>query len=238
VKSVEGILSAVLAEDRGGTALPALLCEDCAAAIPVNGVGLALMTDAGHQGVIAASDASARLMEDLQFGLGEGPCRDASLGRVPILLPDLARTAAGRWPAFGPAVLEAGIAAIFAFPLQVGAIRLGILDLYRDTTGPLDDDQLAEALVYADAAVAVLLHLQDEMSPAGGLHPQLGEPLEDRAEIHQATGVISVHASVSLTEALLLLRAHAYSADRPILDVARDVMAHALRFGANSDDDG
>jgi hypothetical protein len=237
VTSVERILSSVMDASRGG-ALPTLLCEDCAAAIPVSGVGLALMTDSGHQGVLAASDRSARLVEDLQFELGEGPCLDASRSRMPVLLPDLARTAASRWPGFGPAALDAGIAAIFALPLQVGAIRLGTLSLYRNVTGPLEDDQLAQALAYADAAIVTLLRLQDQMSPGRDLHPQLGKPLEDRAEIHQATGVISVQASITLIEALLLLRAHAYSADRPILDVARDVMAKALRFGRQPDEDG
>jgi hypothetical protein len=198
---------------------------------------LALMTDSGHQGVIAASDRSARLVEDLQFTLGEGPCLDASRSRVPVLLPDLARTAASRWPGFGPAALDAGIAAIFALPVQVGAIRLGVLDLYRNISGPLEDDDLAQALAYADAALVTLLHLQDQVSPDSDLHPQVSQPLDDRAEIHQATGVISVQASITLIEALLLLRAHAYSADRPILEVARDVMAKALRFGPQTYDD-
>jgi hypothetical protein len=234
--SVEGILSALSDGSREGTP-PALLCEDCAAAIPVSGVGLALMTDSGHQGVLAASDGSARLVEDLQFALGEGPCLDASRSRMPVLLPDLARTAAIRWPGFGPAALDAGIAAIFALPVQVGAIRLGVLDLYRTITGPLEDDELARALAYADAALVTLLHLQDQVSPNGDLHPQLSQPLDDRAEIHQATGVISVQAAISLTNALLLLRANAYSAGRPILDVARDVMSKALRFGPRPEDD-
>ena len=195
------------------------------------------MTDSGHQGVLAASDHPARLIEDLQFSLGEGPCLDASRSRMPVLLPDLARTAATRWPGFGPAALDAGIAAIFALPVQVGAIRLGALDLYRNITGPLEDDELGQALAYADAAVVALLHLQDQMSSDGDLHPQLDKPLEDRAEIHQATGVIAVQASTGLTDALLMLRAHAYSSDRPILDVARDVMAETLRFDPQPDHD-
>ena len=93
------------------------------------------------------------------------------------------------------------------------------------------------ALAYARAAAVTLLDLQDQVSADGGLHPLLGKPLQDRAEIHQATGVVSVQAAISLTDALLLLRAHAYSADRPIIDVARDVMAKALRFGPQPDDD-
>jgi hypothetical protein len=238
VTTVEGILSAAFDGERR-RAPSVRLCEDCAAAVPVTGVGLALMTESGHQGVIAATDGSARLMEDLQFALGEGPCVDASRSRMPVLIPDLARSAMSRWPGFVPAVLDAGIAAIFALPLHVGAIQLGILDLYRDVSGPLEDHQLAEALVYAEAAVVLLLDLQDQVSPDGGLHPQLRIPIEDRAVVHQATGAISVQASVSLTEALLLLRAHAYAADRAIIEVARDVMANALRLDDQADaDDG
>jgi hypothetical protein len=231
------ILSSVMAEDRGPITLPERLCRQCAEALPIDGVGLALMNDAGHQGVIAATDGPATLMEDLQFTLGEGPCLDASRNRRPVLQPDLAQTAGTRWPGYGPAVLEAGIAAIFAFPLQVGAIRLGILDLYRETPGYLDAEQLADALAYADAAVVILLHLQGKMTPGEGLHPQLSDPLQSRAEIHQATGVISVQAVVGLTEALLLLRAHAYATDRPILNTAREVLAGTLRFHLAEDDD-
>jgi len=238
VRTASQILSSVMSGDRGRHTLPERLCQDCAATLPVNGVGLALMNDAGHQGVIAATDGSATLMEDLQFTLGEGPCMDASRERRPVLQPDLAQTADTRWPGFGPAVLEAGIAAIFAFPLQVGAIRLGILDLYRATPGNLDAEQLAGTLAYADAAVIILLHLQSKMTPGQGLHPQLGDPLDSRAEIHQATGVIAVQAVVGLTEALLLLRAHAYAADRPLLKIARDVLTGTLRFPFKEDDHG
>jgi hypothetical protein len=78
-------------------------------------------------------------------------------------------------------VLEAGISAIFAFPLQVGAIRLGILDLYRATPGNLAAEQLANALAYADAAVVILLRLQGKMTPGHGLHPQvIGPPTRFR----------------------------------------------------------
>lgn len=235
MKTAQEILSSLVADDRDQRTLPERLCQDCQRVLPIDGVGLALMTDAGHQGVIAATDGPATLMEDLQFTLGEGPCMDASSERRPVLQPDLARTASVRWPAFGPAVLEAGIAAIFAFPLQVGAIRLGILDLYRATPGTLDADQLAGALAYSDAAVAILLHLQGTRTAGHGLHAEIGHPLESRAEIHQATGVISVQAVVGVTEALVLLRAHAYAVDRPILTIAREILAGKLRFPFGED---
>jgi hypothetical protein len=229
VRTASEILSAALSADEVPEALLKRLCQDCAETLPITGVGLALMNDSGHQGVVAATDGPARVMEELQFALGEGPCLDASKARSPVLQPDLSRTAVARWPGFGPAALEAGIAAIFAFPLHVGAIRIGILDLYRDTPGSLNPAVFAEALAYADAAVLVLMHLQGQIPPAGELHPAL-DPIENRAEVHQATGAISVTADVSLAEALLLLRAHAFAAQRPILEAAREVLAGTLRI--------
>ena len=211
------------------------LCVACAEALSVSGVGMALMTQDGHGGVVAATDGPAKVMEDLQLGLGEGPCVDAFRGNRPVLQPDLARTAVARWPGFGPAVLEGGIAAIFAFPLQVGAIRLGVLDLYRSTSGDLDEEQLSHALAFADAAVAVLLHLQSKTGPDHAVHPQLSSPVENSPVIHQATGMITVQASTTLADALMLLQGRAYAAERSVVDMARAVVARQLRFAPEDD---
>jgi hypothetical protein len=230
---VRQILADVAAGEGGG--LPERLCRACAVAIPVSGVGLALMIATGHGGTITATDGAAAVMEDLQQAVGEGPCVDASRDGRPVLQSDLAATGASRWPGFTAGALEAGIAAVFAFPLQVGAIRLGVLDLYRDTTGSLDRPQLVEALAFAEAATTILLHLQDRVASDHQLHPRLAEAVESRREIHQATGMITVQAAVGLTEALLLLRAYAYSSERPLIDVAKDVVARRLRFAPEDD---
>ncbi len=230
VITVAGILTSLLAAPAGESTLPELLCTRCAVDLSVSGVGIALMTSDGHQGVVAASDDTARTMERLQYTLGEGPCLDSSSGGRPVLQPELTRTAAARWPGFGPAVFDAGVRAIFAFPLQVGGLRLGVLDLYRDRAGALDRTQLADALTYADAAGVLLMHLQHQMGPDEGLHPDLIDPQDYRPEVHQATGMVTVQAAVGLAEALLLLRARAFATDRTILDVAREVIARRLRF--------
>jgi hypothetical protein len=226
---VAEILSAVLVESRSGIALPAGLVGMCAQALRVSGVGLALMTDDGPAGTVAATDGSALELEDLQFSLGEGPCVDASQSGRPVLQPDLGRTARERWPVFAAGAEAAGLAAVFAFPLRVGAIRLGVLDLYRTTAGVLPDDDLADALCFADAATALLLHLQAQDA---GVGLPLGSltVLDDRAEVHQATGVVSVQAAVSLQDALLLLRARAYAEQRPIGTIAHDVVNGVVDF--------
>jgi GAF domain len=241
VSNVARILATVLAASRrgedAGASLPQRLCTACAAALPVSGVGLALMTKQGPAGLVAATDGPATTREELQFTLGEGPCVDASRHGHPVLQPELRRTAVSRWPGFGPAALDAGIEAIFAFPLLVGGIRLGVLDLYRDTPGALTSPQMMEALGYADAATRVLLHLQDQMPLGGGLHPDLADLDGNRARVHQATGMVAVQAAVGLTEALLLLRARAYSTGRSINDIAEDVLDGTLHFPPVGDDD-
>ena len=234
LSDVHGILADLLAAHGGSSTLPQSLAQACVAALPVDGVGLALINEEGHQGMIAATDGPAQAMEDLQFTVGEGPCLDASRSRSPVLQPDLARTGPAMWPGFTPDALEAGISAIFAFPLNVGGIRLGVLDLYRSSTGSLDSDELRQALAYADAAVVMLLHLQNQVGPEEGLHPDLADAL-GRPEIHQATGIIAVQAVVGLGEALLLLRGHAFAAERPILEIALDVVGRRLRFKPEDD---
>ncbi|WP_165956563.1 GAF and ANTAR domain-containing protein [Kribbella antibiotica] len=236
---VRQILLEVLAIDRpdppglDGDTVWSRLCASATGSVPVSGAGVALMTPIGHGGTLAATDGPAAVMENLQQTLGEGPCLTAFHERRPVLEHDLARAAA-RWPGFAPAAAEAGIAAIFAFPLQVGAIRLGVLDLYRNTPGPLDSLQLAEALNHATAAATILLDLQYDAVP-GGLAPQLADAADNHREIHQATGIITVQASVGISEALLLLRARAYAEERPLRELAEDVVARRVTFHPEDD---
>jgi GAF domain-containing protein len=231
---VAEILTAVLKESQGGVAMPSCLVNMCARALPVSGVGLALMTDDGPAGTVAATDGSALELEELQFSLGEGPCVDASGSGRPVLQPDLERTARRRWPVFASGAEAAGLAAVFAFPLRVGGIRVGVLDLYRTTAGVLSDDELADALSFADAATALLLHMQAQDGGVG-LPPDSLTVLDDRAEVHQATGVVSVQAAVSLQDALLLLRARAFAEQRPIGTLAHDVVQGVVDFGDDMD---
>ena len=198
-------------------------------ALPITGVGLSWMTDQGPGAMLAATDEGARLMEELQFSLGEGPCIDSSRTGRPVLQDDLARTAPALWPAFSSQALEAGIAAVFAFPLQIGAVRMGVLDLYRDEAGGLAESDLANALAYADAATAVLLQLQADTRP-GDVHPDLAESMYDRAEVHQATGMISVQLGITVKDAMTVLRARTFASNRSILDVSHDVVTRKLRF--------
>ena len=122
------------------------LCRALVRALPASGAGVSVMTDHDTQGLAAASDGTSSLIEELQFTLGEGPCLDAHASRRPVLASDLSGEPATRWPAYSAAAQEQGVRAVFAFPLQIGAARLGVLDVYRHEPGALTRPELAQAL--------------------------------------------------------------------------------------------
>ena len=204
------------------------LCLAGVEVLGVSGMSLMLRID-GRPTPACASNALAAHLEDLQHTLGEGPGVDAEDTGRPVAEPDLARPRLVRWVAFGPAALEAGAGALFSFPLRLGAVRLGALTLYEPSAGGLSDGQHADALVMAGVMFNAILAMQTG-APAGILGRDL-EPLADYgAQVHQASGMVSVQLEVSVGEALVRLRGHAYAAERPLTDVAADVVTRRLRL--------
>lgn len=209
------------------------LCEVCAEVTEMSGAGIMLMSGDIPQGSVCTTNQVSALIEDLQHELGEGPCVDAYHQDRPVLEPDLALPATARWLGFtGPAV-QAGVRAVFGFPLQVGAVRLGALNLYRDRPGPLTDDQHADALVLADVAAQAVLVLQAG-APPGRLASELEAGAEFHYVVHQASGMVAAQLNVSVGQAMIRLRAYAFGNDRRLAEVARDVVARRLRFDAPS----
>lgn len=205
------------------------LCQVCRSALGVTGAGIMLMSGDLPLGSVCTTGDVSALIEDLQYTLGEGPCVDAYHLDRPVLEPDLADPASPRWPAFrGPAV-DAGVRAIFGFPLAVGAVRLGALNLYSDHVGRLSDDQHADALVMADIAAETVLAMQAG-TPAEVLAPSLEQGSNFRYVVHQAAGMVSAQLEVSVAQSLVRLRAHAFANELLIGDVASDVVSRRLRF--------
>lgn len=214
----------------------AQLCDACVGGLAgVGGAGLAVMTSLPAQQVRYASDPVSIRVEELQVTLGEGPCVDAFAEGQPVLANDLSDAYwLQRWPMFAPAALTAGARSLFALPLQVGAVRLGVIDLYRAVPGTLAGADLAEALAFADAATELLLA---EHLPGGQIFGS-AQLFSHRAVVHQATGMVSAQLGVPVQEAFLRLRARAYATDRSLEEIARDVVRRRLRFSDMDDDAG
>ena len=185
-----------------------------------------LVIDGDNRGSLGASDETMHVVEDLQFTLGEGPCIDAWRTGRPVHEPDLARVQASLWPAFAPPAVAAGVAAVFAFPLLSSGICLGVLDLYEGQPGPLVEFSSGGA--FHRRARVLGGAGRPGRGCAGHLSPERGVVV--RAVVHQAAGMVAVQVGADVADALVRLRAHAYRTDRPLVDVAADVVARRLRF--------
>jgi hypothetical protein len=213
------------------------VCGAAVRTLPVDGASIALSTRQGAQAVGYATDDVYRRLDEAQVTAGEGPAIDALRVGVPVLVDDLAGSGAGRrWPAFTPVAREAQVHALFALPLRIGAIRLGVLSLFRLARGALGDADLSAALRLADAGAYALLGLfesGDTLDGAATGHRVDGNGAAHdlyRATVHQASGMVMVQLDVPIDEALARMRAYAYAEDRPLAEVARAVVARSLRL--------
>jgi GAF domain-containing protein len=225
-------LARILAELEATSArdeLPKRLCEVTTEVVGVTGAGVMLMSGDVPQGSLCTTNSVSSLIEELQYTLGEGPCVDAYQLDEVVLEPNLARPQVPRWLAFSPPAVEAGVRGVFGFPLRVGSARLGALNLYQDKPGELSTGKHADALVMAQVIAHWVLDNQASASPEA-----LERLLESGADFHfvvnNAAGMVSVQAGVSITEALIRLRAAAFSENRLVRDVALDVVNRRRRF--------
>ncbi len=211
----------------------AALCRAAVGRLAVNGASVTAVSGPAVREPLSATDQLSARLEELLLTTGEGPGAEDFMFGSPMLIPDLEQVTE-RWPGFVPAAVAAGARAVFAFPLQAGAIRVGVLSLYRAEPAPLTPQQLADALIFADIALQLLL---DSASGISGLtdYRPLDGLSDSRVEVYQATGMISVQLGVTLEEAFVRLRAHAFAADTPLHDIAGDVVSRLLRFDPDPD---
>jgi ANTAR domain/GAF domain len=204
------------------------MCAKCVSELAgVDGASVVVVTNLPARLTRCTSDELSAHVEDLQFALGEGPSVEAFERGRPVLVEDLtSRSAELRWPAFAPAAAAAGVGAVFAFPLQIGAIHVGVLSLQRGLPGRLNREDIGTALILADATTLLLL-AEDHGS---GVNWQTQVAFEQRAVIHQATGMIMVQIGSTIAAAFARLQAHAYAEGRPLRDIADDVVQRRLRF--------
>lgn len=224
---------ALLADHPDPTLNPTRLAVVSAQVTDTTGAGIMLMSGDVARGSLATTDRVSALIEELQYSLGEGPCVDAYEQDRPMLEPDLADPVVPRWLAFSEPAVAAGARAVFGFPLRVGAVRLGALNLYRTVAGPLTPDQHADALVAADITAQAILVLQAE-APPDALAAELEAGAELQFVVHQAAGMVAAQLNISVGLALVRLRAHAFGDERSLDAVAGDVVGRTLRFDDHS----
>ncbi|MGW7317749.1 GAF and ANTAR domain-containing protein [Streptomyces sp. NPDC054865] len=210
---------------------PAALARACVDLMDVSGASISLHGGSDVRVLWWSSDVVARQLAEVQFTLGDGPCRTVVEEGVAVFASDLtADPDAGRWPLFAQEAARLGVDAVFCLPLRGDSVPIGTLDLYRDRAGPLSERDLSFALPAADAITTALFALQSPDSSAVGDGSWLDDAETDHEEVHQATGMIMVQLGVDPPDALARLRAHAFSHGQSVSEAAFDVIAGRIRF--------
>jgi hypothetical protein len=226
------LLAAV--DGRRGVDAADRLCEACVLLLDIDAAAISLVFDGAASGTLGSSGEPARMYDELQFTLGEGPCLESVARKTPVLIADLTDLGDTRWPIYGPAMLSHQIRGVFAMPVLVAGEHVGALDLFRAQPGRLEEIQLAGAIAAAELATAPLLDLMNDDLQAAVNDPESNAWAElhmlSRTEVSQATGMLVAQLDVEPAEALVRLRAHAYATGRSSTDVAKDILDRRIKL--------
>lgn len=206
-----------------------LLCQVATDITGTTGAGIALLGREAAQSLAGASDTVAAHIERIQVEVGDGPGVSAYCNDRAVSEPDLAHPAVPLWNGYTPLAIQAGVRAVFAFPLRVGSAHLGALTLHRDEPGPLGEEQHSDAVVMAEMAAEVVLLMQAD-APPETVATELTSGANTRAVVHQAAGMIAGQLDISVARALIELRAYAFASSRRLVAVAEDVVDRRLSF--------
>jgi hypothetical protein len=152
----------------------------------------------------------------------------------PVLASDLRAHPSGSWPAFSRAILDDNLGAIFAFPLVIGPLRIGAVDLYSLRPTELTAAQSRQASEMADVVSRrVLRRAIMRMTHDVGSDDKTTSAFSRRV-IHQATGMVLSQLDVAIDDARLVIEGHAYASSRSMMDVATDIVNGTLNFSVQS----
>lgn len=223
----DSALSTALDSVDRAAANPSTFCRPFLEMFPVSGAAVSTVGELLGSETVSASDAIAARVDELQFDLGEGPCWDAmKLGR-PVLEPDLRTHPSTVWPAFSAAIQKEDVGSLFAFPLIVGALRVGAVDLYTVDPVSLTPVQAQQA---GTMAAAVGKHvLRRALNTIGGEYEDTGNAFSRRV-VHQATGMVLAQLRVPGDDALLIIQGQAFATGKTMMEIAEEIVERRLSF--------
>jgi hypothetical protein len=201
------------------------VADFCSAGVRRIGVDAMTVTFASELGgleLLHATEPVAEKVAQLEFALGQGPSFDARMTRLPTVAADLnGSVSAHRWPLFATEAVHAGIRALHAYPMNFPSGAIGTVGLYSRQPGDLTSEQHRQA-----QAVTELIGLA-MVDPTSG--ESIGSGL--RMTVHQAAGMVMQQTGTSIRDALVLLRATAFTEDTQVTDLAAEVISGRRRFG-------
>ena len=214
--------AARLATWSGRSAMPRFMTA-VASALGVEHAGVSLLLGNRQEAVNVGSDGVATAAQEAEFTLGEGPVHDVTAVGEVVTVGEAALAA--RWPSFACAVRRLGVRAVAAAPLRTAADCLGVLTVFDPPA--VSERSAATLATVADALVYSSLLVPESKDP---LDLPLLDGAEDYAIVHQASGMVAEQLGCRADDALIVLRARAFTTDEPLAAIAAEVVHSGLRL--------
>ncbi len=203
------------------------LCEWFVSTLPVEHAAISTLGDPFDLETVCSSDEIAAGLERMQLELGVGPCWQAKVTGIPALIPDLDASGDISWVDLLASAQSRGVRSTYAFPMTVGTVDVGVVDLFARKANALGPREVEDAWAMAD--VAALRVLDDLLGNLSGWARAGGLP---KRSIHQATGMVMAQLGIPSDDALVVIRAHAFATGTPIRDIAEAIIRRDIDFSA------
>ena len=209
------------------------LFEPFLGVLPVDGVSISTFGDFLPDETISASDAQSMRLDELQFDLGEGPSWDALETGAPVFEPNIRERPNRVWPAFSEAIIADDLGALFAFPLSLGPLRIGAIDLYTSRPSHLSDLNIQHTAALATVVSRLVLARAIRLSQSDIQGETDTRKQFSRREVHQATGMVLAQLGISALDARLIIQGHAFAVGRSVQEIAEEIIDRRLTFAVN-----
>lgn len=203
------------------------LVEPIMQLVPLSGVSIVTLGNALSSETVAASDPQIARIDELQFDLSEGPSWKAVDSGRPVLESAIQRDGHDAWPSFAEAIKDHAVGAIFAFPLRIGPLQVGAVELYDTSERMLSGQLVDEMMSLTHPLSRYVLRRTVELA---GLPDAAQNKPHARRRIHQATGFVIAQLGLSPDDAHLFIQAQAYAQNRSMAAVAEDILEHRTGY--------
>ena len=222
-------LAALSTVATGRLALEDLLIEVATFAVHAipgaDGAGLTLLE--GDRPVMVVTTAPfVREVDDIQYGLGQGPCITAAADGQTVISGSLGGDS--RWPRFGARVARLGVHSAVSLPLVTVEGVVGALNVYAHGKQVFDERAAELGELFAVPAAIAVQNAQ-VLAQARRLAGQLQHALASRGVIDRAVGIVMSRSGDTEEEALGRLRTLSQHEHRKLLAVAQGIVDEAVR---------
>lgn len=195
-------------------------------AIPgADGAGLTLLEQGRSNTIVATADFVTEI-DDIQYGIGQGPCISAAAENRTVVSGSLGGDA--RWQLFGSKVARLGVHSVISLPLPTPDGVVGAMNVYAHAKHSFGERAIELGELFAMPAAIAVQNAQ-VLAQTQRLAQQLRVALEEQQVVERAVGIMLSRSGGTAEEALDRLRRMSQSEHRKLPLVAQSLVEEAVR---------